>query len=39
MTHGFQATNFYRQHGFEKVDEAEDYPPGSSDLLLRRRLH
>ena len=38
MTHGFQAPDFYRRHGFEKVGEVADYPPGSCDLLFSRRL-
>jgi ribosomal protein S18 acetylase RimI-like enzyme len=38
MTHTFQAPDFYRRQGFEKVGELPEYPRGHSDFLLLRRL-
>ena len=37
-THSFQAPDFYRRFGFERVGEIGDYPEGHAYFLMRRRL-
>jgi ribosomal protein S18 acetylase RimI-like enzyme len=37
-THSFQAPDFYRKLGFERLAEIADYPAGHSHVLLRKRL-
>lgn len=37
-THSFQAPDLYRRHGYEAIAEIEDYPPGESQLVMRKTL-
>ena len=37
-THTFQAPSLYRRHGYETIAEIEDYPPGESQLIMRKSL-
>ena len=37
-THWFQAPAFYRKLGYETIAEIEDYPPGGSQLVMRKSL-
>ena len=37
-THSFQAPELYRQLGYETIAEIEDYPPGGSQLIMRKSL-
>ena len=37
-THTFQAPWLYRRHGYEAIAEIEDYPPGESQLVMRKSL-
>jgi ribosomal protein S18 acetylase RimI-like enzyme len=37
-SHGFQAPGFYVKQGYELIATVEDYPRGSSDNWLRKRL-
>ena len=37
-THTFQAPWLYRHHGYETIAEIEDYPPGESQLIMRKSL-
>ena len=37
-THSFQAPDLYRRLGYEPIAEIEDYPPGGSQLIMRKRL-
>ena len=37
-THTFQAPGLYRRLGYEVIAEIEDYPPGESQLVMRKTL-
>ena len=37
-THWFQAPALYRKLGYETIAEIEDYPPGGSQLFMRKSL-
>jgi ribosomal protein S18 acetylase RimI-like enzyme len=37
-THTFQAPGLYRRHGYETIAQIEDYPPGESQLIMRKSL-
>jgi ribosomal protein S18 acetylase RimI-like enzyme len=37
-THTFQAPGLYRRLGYEPIAELEDYPPGESQLIMRKDL-
>ena len=37
-THTFQAPDLYRRHGYETIAQIEDYPPGESQLIMRKSL-
>ena len=37
-THSFQAPGLYRKLGYEAFGELEDYPPGASQLFMRKDL-
>ena len=37
-TQWFQAPAFYRKLGYETIAEIEDYPPGGSQLFMRKSL-
>jgi ribosomal protein S18 acetylase RimI-like enzyme len=37
-THTFQAPGLYRRLGYEAIAEIEDYPPGESQLIMRKDL-
>ena len=37
-THTFQAPWLYRRHGYETIAEIKDYPPGESQLVMRKSL-
>jgi ribosomal protein S18 acetylase RimI-like enzyme len=37
-THSFQAPGLYRKLGYVSFGEIEDYPPGESQLFLRKEL-
>jgi ribosomal protein S18 acetylase RimI-like enzyme len=37
-THTFQAPGLYRRLGYEVVAEIDDYPPGESQLVMRKSL-
>jgi ribosomal protein S18 acetylase RimI-like enzyme len=37
-THSFQAPGLYRRLGYEVIAEIEDYPPGASQLVMRKSL-
>jgi N-acetylglutamate synthase-like GNAT family acetyltransferase len=37
-THSFQAPDFYRQFGFERIGEVEEYPRGHTKIFMRKRL-
>jgi ribosomal protein S18 acetylase RimI-like enzyme len=37
-THTFQAPDLYRRLGYEPIAELEDYPPGESQLIMRKDL-
>lgn len=37
-TFDFQAPEFYRRHGFTKVGQIDDYPPGHQHFFLQKRL-
>jgi ribosomal protein S18 acetylase RimI-like enzyme len=36
--HSFQAPDLYERLGYEPIAELEDYPPGGSQLIMRKRL-
>lgn len=37
-THTFQAPWLYRRHGYVTIAEIEGYPPGESQLIMRKSL-
>jgi ribosomal protein S18 acetylase RimI-like enzyme len=37
-THSFQAPELYRRLGYEAIAELEEYPPGGSQLIMRKEL-
>lgn len=37
-THTFQAPGLYERLGYVRIAELEDYPPGESQLILRKAL-
>ncbi|MBV9076171.1 MAG: GNAT family N-acetyltransferase [Methylobacteriaceae bacterium] len=38
LSYTFQAPGFYERHGFERIAELADWPPGHAHVVLRRRL-
>jgi ribosomal protein S18 acetylase RimI-like enzyme len=38
LSYDFQAPGFYEKHGFERVAELRDWPPGHTHIVLRRSL-
>lgn len=38
-THSFQAPDFYRRLGFERIGQVENYPAGHQSIYLRKHLH
>jgi ribosomal protein S18 acetylase RimI-like enzyme len=38
MSYDFQAPNFYERLGFRREAELADWPPGHTQVILRRRL-
>ena len=38
LSYDFQAPRFYEKHGFERVAELKDWPPGHAHIVLRRLL-
>jgi ribosomal protein S18 acetylase RimI-like enzyme len=38
LSYDFQAQGFYEKHGFERVAELRDWPPGHTHIVLRRSL-
>jgi ribosomal protein S18 acetylase RimI-like enzyme len=37
-THAFQAPGLYRRLGYQAIAEIDEYPPGGSQLIMRKRL-
>lgn len=37
-THTFQAPSLYRRNGYEAIAAIDDYPPGESQLVMRKSL-
>ena len=38
FTYSFQARGFYEKHGYDVYGVLDDYPPGHSQILMRKDL-